>query len=227
MRRGWLGEKTGQGFYKRVKERRRRSEILALDLATMEYRPRQKARFASLEIGPHYRRHARAPARSARACPRCRADEGSAGDKAQQFLWSAISQICVYAARRIPEISDSLADVDRAMRWGFAWELGPFEMWDTLGVQAMAARLTQEERRSSAARGQASRLRAKLLLRIRAWRTFPSSTPTRAHSPSCASPTASSSSNRSRINPRKSPRIPAPASSIWATAFSAANFTPR
>jgi 3-hydroxyacyl-CoA dehydrogenase len=71
---------------------------------------------------------------------------GQPGDKAQQFLWRALSETCLYAARRVPEISDSLADVDRAMRWGFAWELGPFEMWDTLGVEAAAARLAQENR---------------------------------------------------------------------------------
>ncbi len=151
IRRGWLGEKTGQGFYKRVKHGPGKGndepEILTLDLATMEYRPRQKARFASLEsvrIIEDTRERLRAllaPVLAAR-----KGDEKSyqAGDKAQQFLWSAISQMCVYAARRIPEISDSVADVDRAMRWGFGWELGPFELWDTLGVAAMAARLTQE-----------------------------------------------------------------------------------
>ena len=138
LRRGWLGEKTGSGFYKRVKKGAE-SEILVLDLSTMEYRPRQKARFASLDSVrtiEDTRERLRALLAPILA--------GQTGDKAQQFLWRAISQICVYAARRIPEISDSLADVDRAMRWGFAWELGPFEMWDTLGVQAMAARLTQE-----------------------------------------------------------------------------------
>ncbi len=138
LRRGWLGEKTGSGFYKRVRKGAD-SEILALDLSTMEYRPRQKARFASLESVrtiDDTRERLRALLAPVLA--------GHPGDKAQQFLWNAISQICVYAARRIPEISDSLADVDRAMRWGFAWELGPFEMWDTLGVPAMAARLEQQ-----------------------------------------------------------------------------------
>jgi 3-hydroxyacyl-CoA dehydrogenase len=152
IRRGWLGEKTGQGFYKRVKPGPGKgpssdAEILTLDLATMEYRPRQKAVFASLErVRSIEDTRERLRALLAPVLAAARGDEKSyrAGDKAQQFLWSAISQMCVYAARRIPEISDSVADVDRAMRWGFAWELGPFELWDTLGVPAMAARLTQE-----------------------------------------------------------------------------------
>ncbi|HEY1866380.1 MAG TPA: 3-hydroxyacyl-CoA dehydrogenase NAD-binding domain-containing protein, partial [Candidatus Acidoferrales bacterium] len=147
LRRGWLGEKSGQGFYKRLKKGGD-AEILTLDPSTMEYRARQKARLTSLESVRSIedtRERLRALLAPMLAAPKTEAGKsGQPGDKAQQFLWGAISQICVYAARRIPEISDSLADVDRAMRWGFAWELGPFEMWDTLGVEAMAARLTQE-----------------------------------------------------------------------------------
>ena len=134
VRRGWLGEKSGRGFYQRVKKGGD-SEILTLDPATMEYRPRQKARFASLEAGAH------ASKTRANACARSLGPvlAGQPGDKAQQFLWGRLSETCLYAARRVPEISDSIADVDRAMRWGFAWELGPFEIWDALGVEAMAA----------------------------------------------------------------------------------------
>jgi 3-hydroxyacyl-CoA dehydrogenase len=131
-KRGWLGDKTGQGFYKKVKGEGEK-EILTLDVKTMEYRARQKARFASLEsakgiedtterlrslIGPVL--------------------EGQKADKAQQFLWGLLSENCLYAARRVPEISDHIADVDRAMRWGFAWELGPFELMDAIGVKAFA-----------------------------------------------------------------------------------------
>jgi 3-hydroxyacyl-CoA dehydrogenase len=139
-RRGWLGDKTGQGFYKRVKGDGEK-EILTLDVNTMEYRPRQKARFPSLEnaktiedtterlralIGPVL--------------------EGQKTDKAQQFLWGLLSETCLYAARRVPEISDHLADVDRAMRWGFAWELGPFQLIDAIGVKAFAAGMQKEGR---------------------------------------------------------------------------------
>jgi len=139
-RRGWLGDKTGQGFYKRVKGEGER-EILTLDVNTMEYRPRQRARFVSLEtaktiedtterlrtlIGPVL--------------------EGQKGDKAQQFLWGSLSEACLYAARRVPEISDHVVDVDRAMRWGFGWELGPFELMDAIGVKAFAAGVQKEGR---------------------------------------------------------------------------------
>jgi 3-hydroxyacyl-CoA dehydrogenase len=137
-RRGWLGDKTGQGFYKKVKGE---EEILALDVSTMEYRPRQKAKFASLESGKAIedtRERLRALIGPLL--------EGQKGDKAQQFLWGALSEACLYAARRIPEISDHLEDVDRAMRWGFGWEMGPFEQMDALGVKAFAARVQKEGR---------------------------------------------------------------------------------
>jgi len=139
-RRGWLGDKTGQGFYKKVKGEEEK-EILALDVNTMEYRPRQKAKFASLEAGKAIedtRERLRALIGPVL--------EGQKGDKAQQFLWGALSETCLYAARRIPEISDHLEDVDRAMRWGFGWEMGPFEQMDALGVKAFAAQVQKEGR---------------------------------------------------------------------------------
>ncbi len=138
MKRGWLGEKTGSGFYKRVK-RGGESEILTLDWQKMEYRPRQKARFGSIEAGKAIedtRERLRMLAGPALA--------GKEGDKATKFLWGSLSEMCLYAARRIPEISDRVLEADRAMRWGFAWELGPFEIWDTIGVEAMAQALERE-----------------------------------------------------------------------------------
>jgi 3-hydroxyacyl-CoA dehydrogenase len=140
MRRGWLGDKTGQGFYKRAKGEGER-EILTLDLRTFEYRPRQKARFASLEAAKSIEdtrerlRTLLGPILS-----------GQQGDKAQQFLWGSISESCLYAARRVPEISDSLVNVDSAMRWGFGWEFGPFALMDAIGVPAFAAQVQKEKR---------------------------------------------------------------------------------
>jgi 3-hydroxyacyl-CoA dehydrogenase len=139
-RRGWLGDKTGQGFYKRVKGEGEK-EILTLEVNTMEYRPRQKARFASLESAKTIED----------TTERLRALlspvlEGQKGDKAQQFLWGLLSETCLYAARRVPEISDRVVDVDQAMRWGFAWELGPFELMDAIGVKAFAAAVQKEGR---------------------------------------------------------------------------------
>ena len=140
VRRGWLGEKAGQGFYKRVRKGSD-SEILTIHPATMEYRPRQKARFASIEAVrtiEDTRERLRALLGPVLA--------GQPGDQAQQFLWNALSETCLYAAQRVPEIAGSIVDVDRAMSWGFGWELGPFELWDALGVEAMAKRLEQQGR---------------------------------------------------------------------------------
>jgi 3-hydroxyacyl-CoA dehydrogenase len=139
-KRGWLGDKTGQGFYKKVKGAGEK-EILTLDVNTLEYRPRQKAKFASLEMGKAIedtRERLRALVGPLL--------EGQKGDKAQQFLWGGLSETCLYASRRVPEISDNLVDVDRAMRWGFGWELGPFEMMDAIGVKAFAAQVQKEGR---------------------------------------------------------------------------------
>src|SRR6266571_1256093 len=134
-KRGWLGDKTGQGFYKKVKGEGEK-EILTLDVNTMEYRARQKPKFGSLEMGKAIedtRERLRALVGPVL--------DGQKGDKAQQFLWGGLSGMCLYAARRVPEMSDSIADVDRAMRWGFGWELGPFELMDAIGVKAFAAQV--------------------------------------------------------------------------------------
>lgn len=141
VRRGWLGEKSGQGFYKREKGSGGEKEILALDPAKMEYRARQKARFASLESGKTIENTGeRLRALLAPAL------DNQKGDKAQQFIWGAVSEMCLYAARRVPEISDHLADVDRAMRWGFGWELGPFELVDALGLGRFLEQVRREGR---------------------------------------------------------------------------------
>ncbi len=138
LQRGWLGEKSGRGFYQRVKKNGER-EIQVLDFKTMEYRPRQKARFASIENGrviEDTRERLRAIVGPVM--------DGKGGDQAAQFLWGSLSDTCLYAARRIPEIAGTIVDVDRAVRWGFGRELGPFEVWDALGVEAMARALERE-----------------------------------------------------------------------------------
>jgi len=145
VRRGWLGDKTGQGFYKRVKGDGER-EILTLDEHTMEYRPRQKARFGSIENGKTID-----DTRQRLRTLLGPVFEGQKGDKAQQFLWGSISETCLYAARQVPEISETVVDVDRAMRWGFGWELGPFEVMDAIGVKAFAEQVNNEGRSLPAA----------------------------------------------------------------------------
>ncbi len=71
-------------------------------------------------------------------------------DKAGQFLWTALSEVFTYSANRIPEISDNVVEIDRAMRMGFNWEMGPFELWDAVGVPASVARMKQEGKPVSA-----------------------------------------------------------------------------
>jgi 3-hydroxyacyl-CoA dehydrogenase len=140
LKRNWLGDKTGQGFYKRVKGRAEK-EILALEIGTMEYRPRAKARFAAIEAGKGVE-----DTRNRLHGLMTPLFEGQKTDKAQQFIWGGLSEMCLYAGRRIPEISDHIVDIDRAMRWGFAWELGPFETVDALGLPAFAEQIRKEGR---------------------------------------------------------------------------------
>ena len=133
-KRGWWGEKKGQGFYQRVKTDKGR-EILTLDYKTMEYRPRQKPKWPSLEAASKLED----PVESIRAL--C-----AATDQAGTFAWKHLSSVLCYAAERLAEIADDVVTVDNAMKWGYNWELGPFEVWDALGVKASADRLTKEGR---------------------------------------------------------------------------------
>jgi 3-hydroxyacyl-CoA dehydrogenase len=143
-RRNMLGDKTGQGFYKRVKKGGDQ-ETLTLDLNTLEYRPRQKARFASLDMT----RTIEDPRERLRALL-APLFAGQPIDKAQKFVWGSLSEMCLYAANRIPEIADTIVDIDRATRWGFAWEFGPFELLDILGAEDFAKQIGKEGRKSPA-----------------------------------------------------------------------------
>ncbi|MBD3750301.1 MAG: 3-hydroxyacyl-CoA dehydrogenase/enoyl-CoA hydratase family protein [Sphingobacteriales bacterium] len=120
----WLGDKTGQGFYKKTKDKDGKTEILALDLKTLEYRPQNKVKSATLE--------ATKPIDNLRQ----RMKVYAAGkDKAAEFFRISFSGLFEYVSNRIPEISDETYRIDDAMRAGFGWELGPFEVWDSLGVK--------------------------------------------------------------------------------------------
>ena len=113
IKRGWLGDKTGGGFYKKVKKGGE-SEILTLDWQKMEYRPRLKAKFASIEAGK-----AIEDTRERLRALLAPALDGKGGDKANRLLWSSLSQTCLYAARRMPEISHASWIWIAPMRWGF------------------------------------------------------------------------------------------------------------
>ncbi len=137
----WLGDKTKGGFYKKAKgSSGSEDERLALDWKTLEYHTRQKPKFPALDMAKNIE-DASTRVRTLLGL------EGSApqkGDKAGAFLWAALTDLWTYSANRIPEISDSIVEIDRAMRFGFNWELGPFELWDAAGVEATVARMKKE-----------------------------------------------------------------------------------
>src|SRR5262252_4383716 len=138
LERKWLGDKTGGGFYKKSSKE---DERLALDWKTLEYHPRQKPRLAALEMAKNIENTG----------ARLRMLLGLEGpqqktDKAGAFLWSALCDLWNYSANRVPEISDTIVGIDRAMRLGFNWELGPFELWDAVGVERTRERMKKEGR---------------------------------------------------------------------------------
>jgi 3-hydroxyacyl-CoA dehydrogenase len=141
VERKWLGDKTKGGFYKRIKSGDgKEDERLALDWKTLEYHPRQKAKFAALEMA----KNVEEPGARIRMLLGLDGSAPQKPDKAGAFLWAALSDLWTYSANRIPEISDSVVEIDGAMRQGFSWELGPFELWDAAGVEATVARMKKE-----------------------------------------------------------------------------------
>ncbi|MBD1398560.1 enoyl-CoA hydratase/isomerase family protein [Pontibacter sp. JH31] len=128
----WLGDKTGQGFYKKTKDAKGKTEILTLDLNTLEYGPKQRPKFQSLEmLKPIDDLKKRIKTFSKQ------------NDKAAQFFNESLYGLFQYVSNRIPEISDELYRIDDAMRAGFGWELGPFEYWDVVGVREAVQRMTE------------------------------------------------------------------------------------
>ncbi|HEY3356224.1 MAG TPA: 3-hydroxyacyl-CoA dehydrogenase/enoyl-CoA hydratase family protein [Polyangia bacterium] len=128
LAKGWLGQKTKAGFFKKVGD-----DILALDLKTLEYKPQVKPKYASLK--------------SVKGIE----DSGervkklvAADDKAGQLAWEVTAATLNYAARRLGEIADDVVNIDAGMRWGFNWDLGPFQTWDALGVKETAARMEKD-----------------------------------------------------------------------------------
>jgi len=126
----WLGDKTGQGFFKKIKGKSGESEILSLNLETLEYGPRQKTKFATTEAAK--------PIDDLRS----RMKMMIAGtDKAGEFYRQFHYGLFAYISNRIPEISDELYRVDDAMMAGFGWETGPFEGWDVFGVETIIPKI--------------------------------------------------------------------------------------
>jgi len=132
VQRGWTGEKAGQGFYKKVKGERG-SEIWALDWETMTYTKTGKLTSASLEAAKR--------AKGARAKIKVLL---SGKDRYADLAWDIVKGTLLYAAERAEEIASSIEEIDKAMRWGFNWELGPFELWDAIGVSESVKRMEAE-----------------------------------------------------------------------------------
>ena len=141
LERKWLGDKTKGGFYKKAKGGEgKEDERLALDWKTLEYHPRQKPKFAALDMA----KNIEDTGARLRMLLGLEGSTPQKGDRAGAFLWAALSDLWTYSANRVPEISDSIVEIDRAMRLGFNWELGPFELWDAAGVEATVARMKKE-----------------------------------------------------------------------------------
>jgi 3-hydroxyacyl-CoA dehydrogenase len=133
LRRGWLGDKAGQGFYKKSRGADGKEQRLALDLATFEYRTVVKPALPTLEM-------AKTAGTVAERLKLLLAND-PAKDKAAAFLWPFLGALWTYAADRIGEVAGDTVSIDRAMRAGFNWELGPFELWDAAGVKSTVARM--------------------------------------------------------------------------------------
>jgi len=131
--RGFLGNKTKGGFYKRQAGEGGKKEIWAIDHATLEYRPSQKVKLPALDV-----------AKNIEDLPQRLNALVWGKDRVGAFLWKTMSRTFRYTANHIPEIADTIVEVDRAMRWGYNWELGIFETWDAIGVEKSVARMKEE-----------------------------------------------------------------------------------
>ena len=133
VKKGWIGNKAGQGFYKKQKGEGGKTDYAVLDYKTMEYKPAAKVRFPSLDAA--------------------KAIEDTAErirtlvygkDRVGEFLWKTISNNLIYAANRIPEIAGNIVNVDNAVKWGFNHEFGTFELWDVIGVEKSVEKMRQD-----------------------------------------------------------------------------------
>ncbi|MBB3108660.1 3-hydroxyacyl-CoA dehydrogenase [Paenibacillus phyllosphaerae] len=130
--RGWIGEKAGAGFYKKIKGAAG-SEILSLDLNTMDYAKGKKPASASLEA-----------AKAAKGAKEKTKALLGGRDRYSDLAWEITKLTLVYSAAKIGEIADTIEDIDKAMKWGFSWELGPFELWDAIGLVRSVERMEAE-----------------------------------------------------------------------------------
>mgnify|MGYP002223812443 CR=1 FL=1 len=128
-----LGDKTNGGFFKKSKDETGKRVILELDLATFEYKPQVKTKFASIDAG-----------KAIEDIPTRVKQLVWGKDNVGEFLWKTSARISAYAANRIPEIANTIVEIDNAIKWGFGWEIGVFEAWDAIGVTESVERMKAE-----------------------------------------------------------------------------------
>lgn len=116
---GWLGAKSGQGFFLK-----KGKEILEIDPSTFEYVPAKKLQTPSIEM-----------AKQTKGLPNKVKTLVYANDRTGELLWNIFAPTLIYSAEMTGVIADSIVEIDNAMKWGFGWSQGPFEMWDSIGVQ--------------------------------------------------------------------------------------------
>ncbi|MGE5422387.1 MAG: 3-hydroxyacyl-CoA dehydrogenase/enoyl-CoA hydratase family protein [Ignavibacteriales bacterium] len=132
-KKGLLGMKTGAGFYKSVKNAAGKKESYVLNLTTLEYEPGKTADIPVLQ-----------ELKTIRSTAERMKKIMDLDDKAAKCAWETVKEPLIYSAAKIPEISDNILNIDNAMRWGYNWEFGPFQMWDAMGVEAFAARAEKD-----------------------------------------------------------------------------------
>lgn len=130
--KGWIGEKNGQGFYKKVKSEAGK-EIQALDLNTMSYAVSRKIASASLEAA----KQAKGTSGKLKALLGTK-------DRYSDLAWNILKPVLLYSAEKLDEIADSIVEIDNALKWGFNWDLGPFETWDAIGLKRSVERMEAE-----------------------------------------------------------------------------------
>lgn len=132
IERGWLGEKTRKGFYERTRVDGK-TEILVLDTETMEFVPRRRLNAPSLTT-----------LRAVEDVRQRMKQLVSAPDAAGRFAWTVLKRTLLYTAKVAQEMADDIVSIDRALKWGFGWELGPFEVWDAIGLKSSVKRMREE-----------------------------------------------------------------------------------
>ncbi|MCA0984550.1 3-hydroxyacyl-CoA dehydrogenase/enoyl-CoA hydratase family protein [Halobacillus yeomjeoni] len=131
--KGWLGSKSGQGFFLK-KKGEKGSEILQLNPETLEYETRNKLKTKATELAKNEKGSKR----------KIKALVSAKGDRAGDLIWSILKPVLLYSAELHGEIADDVPSIDEAMRWGFGWELGPFEVWDAIGLKESVDRMKEE-----------------------------------------------------------------------------------